>query len=47
MIEIHLPTKVSHAGKQYSMWFQVDSDDNEDSPLEIYIQLYAQMLGWV
>lgn len=45
MLEIRIPTKVSHFDGRYSMWFQVDSSD-EDSPLEIYWQLYAQMMGW-
>lgn len=45
VIGIHLPTMVSHAGGQYSMWFQVDSDD-DDSPLEVFYQLYAIMMGW-
>lgn len=47
MIRIHLPTKVSHKiDGSYSMWFQVDSNDEDDGPLEIYIQLFAQMMGW-
>lgn len=45
MITVHLPTKVSHMGGQYEMWFRVDSDD-ESGPLEVWIQLYAHMMGW-